>query len=164
MTEISGISPDDIRWAFDLNSGVSDTMPDAMVSLNSNATETVIGSAGTHVKVAGTWVVERESHYSGDTTGRITYVAERDLTTPVDITATVVAVSGSNKMIEVCVALNGTVIANSCKSNLVGQNDARSTSVLWQLTLVQNDFLEVFISNETDTINLIVQTSLQRAR
>lgn len=164
MTELSGISPDDIRWAFDLNSGVSDTMPDAMLSLNSNVTETVISVAGTHVKIAGTWVVERTSHFTGDTTGTITYVAERDLTVPIDITTTISAVSGSNKDIEVCLALNGTVVANSCKANRVGQNDPRSTTVFWQLTLVQTDFLEVFISNESDTINLIAETAISRAR
>lgn len=163
-TEISGISPDDIRWAFDLNSGIQDTMPDAMVSLNANATETIIAVSGTPVKIAGTWVVERSSQFTADTTGRITYNGERPLTTPVDIVTTINSASGTNKDIRVCLALNAVVITNSCKTNLVGQNDPKSNTVLWQLTLNENDFLEVFIANDSDTINLIASDAVQRSR
>ncbi len=164
MTEISGISPNDIRWAFSLNGGIPDTQPDAMVSLNNNVTETAITVQSTAVKVAGTWVVERTSLFTADTTGRVTYIAERPLTSPVDIVTTISSVSGSNKDIEVFLALNGTVIANSGKTNRVSQNDPKEITVIWQLTLNQNDFLEVFAANDTDTVNLVVSDAILRAR
>ena len=164
ISPISGLTVDDIRWAFALNGGIADTMPDAMASLNSNATETVITVQGTAVKVAGTWVGERESHFTADTTGRITYNGERPLTTPVDITTIVNSASGNNKDISVCLALNAVVIANSCKANRVSSTDPASTTVLWQLTMVQTDFLEVFIANDSDTVNMVVSSAIHRAR
>ena len=163
ITPITGIATTDIRWAFDLNSGISDTQHDAMVSLNSNATETVIGTISTPVKVAGTWVVELADHFTADTTGKITYVGERDLPSPIDIVTTVSAASGSNKDITVLLAKNGTVIANSGKTNRVGQNDPKATPVIWRLTLTTNDYLELFVQNDTDTINLIVESAILRA-
>lgn len=164
MTGLSGLSPDDIRWAFSFNGGIQDTTPDAMVSLNNNATETVITVTGTPVKVAGTFVAERGSHYTGDTTGRITYNGERPITTPVDIVVTLKSAGGTNKDVEAFLALNGAVISNSGKTNRVGQNDPKNVSVVWQLSLTQNDFLEVFVANNTDTVNLVVVDAILRAR
>lgn len=164
VTEISGLSPDDTRWAFEGNSGIRDTMPDGLVSLNGNATETVISFASTPVKVLGTWVAERQSQFTVDTTGRITYVGERPLTVPIDVVTTINSAGGTNKDIEIYVALNGSVIPNSGKTNRVGQNDPKSTTVMWQLTLNQNDFLEVFVENDTDTVNLVVSDAILRVR
>lgn len=170
MAALSGITEDDIRWAFNGNSGVvgtsviKDTFPDALVSLTSNATETVIAEATTAVKVAGTWVVEGESHFTGDTTGRITYNGERQISAPIDITVTVQAASGFNKFIRGCLALNGSIISASSIPNKVGQNDQRNLSIIWQLLLSKDDFLEVFLSNDTDTINLIADSGVFRVK
>ncbi len=164
LTPITGLSVDDIRWAFALNSGLPNTMPDAMLSLNGNATETVITTPGVAVKVLGTWVTERVSQYSGDATGRITYLGERVLTTPIDISVTVRSAGGTNKEIEVFLAINGTVVPNSGKNAKVGQNDPRSVVLFWQEVVSQGDFLEVFIANDTDTVNLIVETAILRVQ
>jgi hypothetical protein len=164
ITPLSGISVDDIRWSFMANGGIPDTMPDAMISLNSNATETSIGEAGTAVKIAGTWVVERESHFTADTTGRITYNGERDLTIPIDAVTTAKSASGTNKDITFYIALNGSIITNSSESNRVSSNDKKNTSNVWQLTLSTNDYLELFVANDTDTVNIIVESATYRVR
>ena len=164
MTDLENISVDDIRWNFRDNSPTRDTFSDAMLSLNNNATETVIASANTPVLVAGTWVVERSSQFTGTTGGRATYNGERDTVLPVDITTTISAASGTNKSIHVYLALNGTVIANSGKSNKVGSGDQKNTSVLWQLELSEGDYLEVWVENNSDTVNLIVEDAILRAR
>lgn len=162
ITVLQNITVSDIRWSFKNNAGLEDTLEDCLLSLNNNATATTIGASSTPVKVAGTWVVERAAKYTGDTTGRATYVAERDMTTPVEIVTTIEAASGTNKDIKIYLALNGTVITNSAKSNRVSASDPKNTTVIWQLDLSENDYLEVYVSNESDTTNLIVVDAVLR--
>jgi hypothetical protein len=164
MTDLENITESDIRWDFQKNTPTPNTLIDGMLSLTGNATETVISAANTPVLTAGTWVVERESKMTGTTAGRLTFDSERDAVLPVDITATVSAASGTNKDITIYLALNGAVITNSGKSNKVGAGDPKSTGVLWQLNLSDGDYLEVWVENNTDTVNLIVEDSILRAR
>jgi len=170
MAALSGITEDDIRWAFNGNSGIigtsviKDTFPDALISLTGNALETVIGDVGVPTKVNGVWVVEGGSHFTGDTTGRITYNGERQLSGPIDVSVTIQAAGGTNKSIRACLALNGVAIDASSIPNKVGQNDPRSLSVIWQLTLSKDDYLEVFISNDSDLVNLIGISGVLRVK
>jgi hypothetical protein len=164
MASVSGISQDDIRWDMQGNNDPADTMPDAMLSLTGNATETVIGTPGTAVKVAGTWVVERASKFTGDTTGRATSDSEQDLTSPLDIVMTVRPVSGSNKDITAYLAINGSIVTNSGQTTRVSSNDPKQVKVQWQEALAETDFVEVFVANETDTVNLVVDSANLRVR
>lgn len=163
-TALSGISVDDIRWNFQGNGIVSDTMPDAMVSLTNNTTDTVIAAVDTPTLVLGTFVQERGSHFTTTTAGRLTYVGERDLTTPVDACLTLDPVSGTNKVVRAYIALNGTVITNSGKAIQIDSADPREITLMWQLTLTTNDFLEIFIENETDAVDFTVVDAILRAR
>lgn len=164
ITPISGISVDDIRWSFNSNGGIPDTVKRGMVSLSGNVTETVIVSAGVPVKVAGTWVVEQESHFTADTTGRITYDGEVALNNPVDVVVTVRAASGTNKNVTAFVAVNGTVEANSGQVNQVDSSDPKQITLMWEVDFNQTNFIEVFVQNDTDTTNLIVNSGIQRSR
>lgn len=164
LTPLSGISSDDIRWLFSRNTPIPDTLEDALVSLTSNATETVISTSSTPVKATGTWVVQRASHFTADTTGKVTYKGERTLTVPVDISTTISAASGSNKDIAIYLAVNGTVISATALSNLVGSGDPRNTGITWQVSLDTDDYLELFVENNTDTVNLIVENAVLRVK
>jgi hypothetical protein len=164
MTALENITNEDIRWSFNNNTPIPDTIVDAMVSLNDNSTETVIAVVDTPVLTAGTWVCERDSLFTCTTGGRITYVGERDIVLPIDITVTVNSASGTNKDIHAYLALNGTVIANSGKQGRVGATDPQNISVLWQLNMAEDDYLEVFLENNTDTINLVASDAILRAR
>jgi len=154
ITPLANITSSDIRWSFRDNNAISDTIIDAMLSLTGNAVETVISVAGTPVLVEGVWTVERASLFTGTVDGRVTYNGERDTVLPVDITVTIVSASGTNKDITVFLAVNGTAVPNSAKSNRVGSSDPKNTSVLWQLSMAENDYLEVFVANDSDTIGL----------
>ncbi len=162
-TPLSGITVDDIRWNFQGNGLVEDTMADAMASLTANATNTVL-AVGVPSLVAGTWVAERESHFTTSTAGRLTYNGERDVTTPVDVVLNLNPVSGTSKVIRAYIALNGTVIANSGKSIKIDNGDPLAIPLLWQLTLTTTDYLEVFIENETDSVDVLVIDAIIRAR
>jgi len=154
-TPLSGITVDDIRYNFQGNGVVQDTFPDALLSLTANATATTL-TVGVPTLVAGTWAIEREVHFTGTTGGRITYVGERDLVSPVDISIIANPASGTNKSLRVFLALNGTAIANSGKSVNISTGDPKEVTVHWQLTLAENDFVEVFIENETDSTDFTV--------
>lgn len=168
MTALENITIDDIRWSFLANSGISDTNPDALLSLTGNTTETVIAASSTDgtnaVLLAGTWVVERTSQYTGTTAGRATYDAERDIAVPVTIQATVEAASGTNKDIAMYLAVNGSVVVSARSKNKVGQNDPRTLSVPWQINFSQTNFIEIFLENQTDAINLIGTDAILRIR
>lgn len=163
MTPLAGITTNDIRYRFDGNSGVADTIEDALISLTANATQTVT-ALNTPAKVAGTWVVERDSFFSGDTTGRCTYLGERPVVVPIDVSTTISAASGTNKDISIYFAVNGAVIANSRIKNKVSVSDPRNTSSVWQYEFNQNDYVEVWIENNTDSINLICEDAVLRVR
>jgi hypothetical protein len=164
LTPLQNITNKDVRWLFNGNSPIGDTIEDSLLSLNNNATETVIAVVNTPVKVAGTFVTERESLFTSDASGTVTYIGERDVVIPVDIAATLRSASGTNKDVTLYLALNGTVIANSAKGNRVGVTDPRSISVPWQLSLSENDFLDIFAENNSDAINLVIIDAVLRVR
>lgn len=162
-TALSGITVDDIRWNFRGNGVVPDTMPDALVSLTANATATAL-SVGVPTLVAGTWSLERNSHYTTTTGGRITSDSERDILTPIDASVVINPASGTNKSIRVFIALNGTEITNSGMSVNISSGDPKEISVPWQVNLSTTDFIEVFIENETDSVDCTVTDATLRLR
>lgn len=163
-TPLSGITPDDIRWRLESNSpNVQDTMPDALLSLTANATPTVL-SVGVPTIVLGTFVSERASHFTNTTAGRTTYNGERDITTPIDISIVVDVASGTNKSIRAYVAINGTEVTNSGKAVNISSGDPKELTMPWQEVITTNDFVEVFIENETDSVNATVVDATIRVR
>ncbi len=152
---LSGITTDDDQWQFSINSDVSDTAPDGLLSFNTPTT-TTIATVDTPVLINGTWTSEAFSQFTLTAAGRATYTGVKDVRLPVSIGTTIEAASGTNKDITLYLALNGTVIANSKTVNQVGSNDQKNTSIMWQLDLVMGDFLEVFIENNTDAVDLVV--------
>jgi hypothetical protein len=160
--ELSGITSDDFRWSFSGNTGIPDTRPDALISINSNATETVISTINTPVKVTGTWAVEGDSHFTGDTTGRITYNGERDFTGPIDVSVTMLMASGSSKNVSAYIAINGTFEPKTVQKTSVSSSAADSVSIHWQHTFSTNDYIEVFVENNSDTVNIIGEDAVLR--
>ena len=137
------------------NAIVGDTIPGGLLSLTNNVTETVIAAIDTPVLVAGTWVVEDSSQFTGTTSGRLTYDDARDLTVDIDISISMEPASGLNKVLRAYVAKNGTIISNSGKSVTADNGDPANIGVSWRLGVSTTDFIEVFVENKTDTINII---------
>ena len=162
MGTISGVTVDDIRWNFDGNSDIPDTRPDALLSLTSNATETVISGAGTPVLAAGTWVIESVSQMSGTTGGRATFDLEKDARLPVDVSATLSMASGGSVQVKVYLALNGSVISAASGEGTASSSASTRISVPWQLLVSANDFVELFVSNEDSTVNVVVTDAILR--
>jgi hypothetical protein len=164
MTSLSGITNSDIRWKFTGNSGIADTLIDALVSITGNTTQTAISAANTPVKAAATFVVEDESKYTCDTSGTCTYDGEVDDRPPVGISITVDVASGTNKDITAYLAKNGAVITNSGMKTTVNSGRLESIVILWQENTSENDFYEIWVENNTDTTNIIVTDGTLRIR
>lgn len=159
-TALSGISADDTQWQFIINSTISDTMPHSLISFNTPTTTTA--AQNTPTLIVGTWTDEDKSQFTNTVAGRITYNGVKDITVAISIATSIEAASGSNKDITVYLALNGTEITNSGSPNRVSSNDPKNTSVMWELDLVTDDFVEVFIENNTDGVGLTVNKSSMR--
>ena len=154
ITPLNTITEDDVRWAFSGNTGIKDTRPDALVFLLNNVTETSISTINTPVIISGTYNEERVSHFSSNSSGRITYVGEKNFVTPIKVGGSVVAAS-TNKVITFYIAKNGTVVSNSGIS-INSTANQRAFVLMWQLDMAPNDYIEVFVENNTDTTNVTV--------
>ncbi len=154
-TPLSVITVDDIRWNFQGNGAVADTMPDALLSLVGNATVTTT-PIGVPTLVAGTWNDERVSHFTNTAAGRSTYNGERNLTTPIDADLVIDPASGTNKSFRAYIAVNGVVETNSGRAILITSGAPKQITLHWQVVLTTTDFVELFIENETDSVNATV--------
>lgn len=161
-TLLSGISVDDARWEFLGNDDIADTRPDGLLSMQGNTTETTILTAGTPVLIAGTWVEERTSQMSGSAAGRLTYDGGKDATLPYTTSVSIEPVSGGTINVSAQVAVNGTVVANSKRTSSASNGNPTSITVPWQGVLSTNDYVEVFITNEDSTANLLVASAVFR--
>lgn len=162
MTDLENITVDDVRWNFTKNNPTSDTTLTAMASVNGNVTETVIAAIDTPVKAVGTATIEAASFFTVDTSLKATYDGERDMAFLIDINATISSASGTNKDISIYLAKNGTVIANSAKTNRVGSGDPKNTTVFWLVDLAETDYVEVYVENNSDSVNLVVADAILR--
>ena len=158
--ELSGIDDSDIRWVFEGNPGIKDTRPDAHVSLTGNATETVITGQSTDgstaVLAAGTWTVESSSHFTGTTSGRMTYIGESDFTSPVIFPVTASMASGGSAQISFYLSVNGVVDIKTRQIETVTSAQSATANIAWQRTFQTNDFVELFIENNSSTVNVLV--------
>ncbi len=161
-TMLSGITADDDRWDFYHNDRIRDTRSDGLLSMQGNATNTVITTQSVYVKVAGTWVVQPGSKFTGTTGGRLTYIGLKDVRHPVDVSLSIQPVAGTNKDLSARLAKNGTTIADSTRSVRVDTGSPLNVTVPWQLTLSTNDYIEVFVANDTGTTDLLITSATLR--
>jgi len=159
-TALATISTDDNQWQFSINSTIADTMAHSLISFNTPTTTTL--TQDTPKLITGTWTDEDSSQFTNTAAGRITYNGVKDITIAISIATSIESASATNKDIVVYLALNGTEIANSGSPNRVSANDPKNTSVMWELDISPTDFMEVFIENTTDNIDMIVNKASMR--
>ena len=156
-TFLSAISADDSRWNFSLNDDIADTRPDALLSFITPTT-TTITTVSTPVIVDGTWTVERVSQFSATAGGRVAYLGEKPAILPITVRLSIEPINGSDRQISVYLAKNGVIIPNSRAQGTASTLDPASITVIWQDEVSPNDFYEVYIANETNINNLIVDS------
>ena len=154
---LAGVTADDLLWFFHNNSTIANTAPDAVTYMTDNATETVISTQNVPVPVLGTFSEHRATHYSTTAAGRITYLGMQDHRTTISASLSAKTASGSDKDITIYVALNGSIIANSAISNNAKLATKNNTVMIWKEVMTTNDYIEIWVENNDDTINILVE-------
>ena len=167
MTDLQNlVVNDDTRWFFNDNSPTADTFPDSLISFRGNATETIISADSTDgsnaVLVAGTWVDQGSSLFSTTAAGRTTSLSERPLKAPVTISAGLISSGGGGIAVTVYLAINGVVDVASGIDVSISGSLAETLTIPWQVTFAENDYVEVFVENNTNTTNIIVDHAILR--
>lgn len=123
----------------------------------SNATSTTISVAGTYTKVLGTTSINVNQNFTNSTSNKSIYTG----TETKDFVATglLSLTSGNNKDIAVKLAKNGTVLDHTLQQVTTDGSGKFTNLTLKDLLidLATNDYLEIFITNLTDTTAITVE-------
>lgn len=145
------ISPQDIR-------DFLETMHPSFGSLYvSTAAETTVSVAGTYVKAAGTTTSVNLHRVTMPANNRLTYTGTPDIHAHIACSLSMTSIN-NNVTVGVGLAKNGTVLEHSKLNRRVGTGtDVGSTALHADAMMSTNDYLEIFISNETNTGNLQIE-------
>ena len=161
-SSLNGISVSDVRWEFSGNNTIPDTVSDGLMSTQSNALVTAITTISVPVKVNAVWTLGTAARFDFDSSGRLTFVGERAEKLPIDITASILGATGGDKQASMCLAINGSIVTATCQETTVNSTKAGTVSLVWQHNFTNGDYVEVFVTNETDTVDLVVTQSIVR--
>jgi hypothetical protein len=134
----------------------AEAQPYAQVSVQGNTGATTISTAGTPVKASATFVVGIQSGFTGDTTGKIVYNGTSARVAAVHVSATFSPVASNNQEVFIQVAKNGTVEAGSKITRKVDAAESANASTFFNVSLAQNDFIELYIGNDTSTDDVVL--------
>ena len=128
----------------------------AQVTMQANATATTIATSGTAVKVAGTWLVQTESNFTGDTTGRLTYNGGTTEVISANVSITFEHAGSGSDDLAVYIAKNGSVLTASKLTRAVTGNNRGNVGTFFNVSMTADDYLEVFVANDSDTSDITV--------
>ena len=123
--------------------------------------ETTVAAVDTPVKASGTTAsVAASSDVTVATTNRLTYTGAPTLSAKVWANITMTA-AANNKLVSLHIAKNGSVIASAEMRRTVGTGaDYGNMGTHTIVSLAQNDYVEIWVENETDAVNITVQTGV----
>lgn len=140
----------------------TDAVSYASVSMAGNATATTIASTATPVKVAGTFTLgDISSGWTGTTDGKLTHTGQTGRHI-INAIATLDASSGSNHKISLFIAKNGTVVSTKM-TDTISSGAPRAIATFANLVLNQNDYLELYVRNESTTDSVIAVNAVLSA-
>lgn len=155
-TYTSGVTYLDNKVNWSNCKGIINTSTFCNYFMSGNATPTTISSSGVAYKVLGTTTANAINQKFTHTNNRATYTGQiqRDF----QVTAIVTFTTGNNKVVGLYVAKNGNTVSDSeMYATSSGSGRAESISVQTILNLVEDDYIELFIENETDTSSITVE-------
>lgn len=115
---------------------------------------TTFSDSVTPVKIAGTTTAIGGLHnFTSLVTNRLVYTGAAQATVLCIVSLSMTA-AGNNKIIELSVAKNGSVVADSLMQRKIGTGtDVGHITLIGMAQLVENDYIEPFILNTTDTVS-----------
>ena len=132
----------------------TETWSFATITMAGNATATTIASTATPVKAAGTFVVgDVSTGFTAATNGRITHTGPQSRHV-INALVTLDTASGSNHLLSIFIAKNGTVISTKM-TDTVSAGLPRAIATFANIVLAPNDYIEIFVRNESTTTSVI---------
>lgn len=132
----------------------TETLSFATITMAGNSTATTIASTATAVKAAGTFVVgDVSSNFTAVTSGRITHTGPQSRHV-INALVTLDAASGSNHLLSIFIAVNG-VIVSTKMTDTVSHGSPRAIATFINIVLDTDDYVEIFVRNESATTNVI---------
>jgi len=128
-----------------------------VMSLASTAT-TTIAAPYTFVLVSGTTIASFTRSFSVSATNRITYTGTPAITARMHYTASVHAETTGAIRIQVKVTQNGTSVSQTSTSITEASLGDQHLSGCAYFSLATNDYLEMFVANYTNTVNVVFET------
>lgn len=162
ITPLSGISTNDSLWEFRGNDGIADTRTDGLLSIQGNAVNTVIATQSVGVLAAGVWKVKLESQTTATTAGRITSDIAKSARLPITASVTLAPASGGAQLMGAAIAINGVVDLDSLRTGSASPGSPASVTAPWQHDFAPDDFVEIFVSNESGTTDVLVSSATFR--
>lgn len=136
--------------------GIENTSEIGNMYMLNNTTATVISSSGTAVKVLGTTTENTINQKFSHSDNRLTYTG--GLIRDFQVSATATLTSGNNNVIGLYVAKNGVVITSS-EMYATTSSGGRAESIACQtiLEMQENDYIEIWVENDSSTTNITVE-------
>lgn len=132
-------------------------LPFGIATLNGNSTATTISGTSTDVLVAGTWTPGDTENFSASTGGRLTYTGAETIRFNVTAAISLLRAAGSGNInASVALAYNGSVSSLSKRIGTTNQTNKHTISLPYTIEMAQNDYLELYVSNQSTADNLTV--------
>lgn len=168
MTDLENITTKDIRYRFSDNNPTPDTVEDALLSFNGNISATTIGVGdgdnGNPKLLTAIWKCIDQSFFTCSTAGRATFIGERGIRIPIDVVVGLISSGGGAIDVTVYLAKNGSVITDSATTASISGSNQAFVMIPWQDDMIKDAFYEVFVENNTNTTDIIVESGKLRLR
>ena len=152
---LGGVMVNDNKTNFLNCKGIQNSAEISQYFMHANATTTVVASTGVAYKALGTTTSSAITQKFTNTNNKATYVGS--ITRNFLITASLSVESGNNNQIGVYIAKNGSI---STDSEVYGTTSGtgRGENIVAQtlVELSENDYIEIFVENESSTANILV--------
>jgi len=155
-TYLSGVSYTDNKTRFVNSKGIENTAEIGNFYMLNNATATVISGSGVPTKVLGTTTPNAINQKFSHSDNRLTYTG--GLIRDFQVSVTTSLTSGNNNVIGVYVAKNGTILTESeMYGTTSSAGRAESISCQTILEMEENDYIEIWVENNTATQDITVE-------
>tara|TARA_R110000737_G_scaffold77238_3_gene108355 strand:- start:3866 stop:5443 length:1578 start_codon:yes stop_codon:yes gene_type:complete len=162
MIGLDTVTVNDAGWDFQNNNKISDTRPVALTYLSSSAA-TAISTVNTPVVVNGSFTAVEASLFTTNVNGRITYNGVRQHNSDITASITFKSASGTHDF-TFYTAKNGVVISGSGVTQEVTATTTANVSLIWDLPLNTNDYVEIWVENNDNSNNVTIDNIVYRIK
>ncbi len=156
-TYVGGITADNNKALWVNNTGTDNSASTALMTMQGNATATVVSSSGVAYKVLGTTVLDTAvtQKFTMPENNRVQYGGA--IRRQFRCTAIATLTSGNNVQVGTYFSKNGTLLPTSETYTTTDGNGRRENVAIQTVTaLVDGDYIEVFVENDTNTNDITV--------